>query len=30
MINDYSSEFKVMTCAMNNIAQAIMNTNYQL
>ena len=30
MTSDYSSEFKEMTSAMNNIAQAIINTNNQV
>ena len=30
MTSNYSSEFKEMTSAMNNIAQAIINTNNQV
>ena len=30
MTNGYSSEFKKMTIAMHNIAQAIINTNHQV
>jgi hypothetical protein len=30
MASDYSSEFKEMTSAINNILQTIMNTNYQV
>jgi hypothetical protein len=30
MASDYSSEFKEMTSAINNILQTIMNTNHQV
>jgi hypothetical protein len=30
MTSDYFSKFKTMTSAMNNIAQAIINTNNQV